>query len=321
MFDNAHFPHAEKFWHMGRFQEWSTAHVHGMSHALHYGTSVFEGIRAYMTPDGPAVFRLDDHIDRFFHSASILHMIPPFNKQTVIEAVKALLRKNSLDAAYIRPLMYYAYGNLGLVPKASPVEMLIAAWEWGAYLGERAQEGVHVYLLPWRRIHHSQLDMTAKLGGVYVQSTICGLLARSKGCDEAVFLNMEGNVAEGPGENIVIVKDGVLRTNDRSESILEGITRTSLLTIAADQGWKTEIGPITKKDFLEADEAFFCGTAVEVAPIARVTDGSDPGSPERTSVIGTGRAGELTMKLRKLYMETVGGKRAEYKKWLTSVKD
>jgi len=321
MFDNTHFPKAGKLWHMGRIHDWDTANIHSMTHALHYGTSVFEGIRAYHTPKGPAVFRLKEHVDRFFHSASVVHMTPPFDKPGVTAAVHEILRENALDAAYIRPLMYYAYGNLGLVPKACPVELVIAAWEWGAYLGESAMEGVHVYMLPWRRVHHSQYDMAAKLGGIYVQSTICGMLARDKGCDEAVFLNIEGNVAEGPGENIVIIRDGVLRTNDRNESVLEGITRTSLLAIAADQGWKTEIGPITKEDFYQADEAFFCGTAAEVAPITRVTDGSDPEGSESTFEIGNGRPGEITLELRRIYMETVGGKRPEYEGWLSYVNE
>ncbi len=321
MFDNSHFPRAKKYWYMGKFQDWKKANVHTMSHALHYGTSVFEGIRAYKTARGPAIFRLQDHIDRFFYSASLLRMKVPYSMQEIEEAIKQVIEENQLDSAYIRPLLFYSYGNLGLVPKFSPVELMVAAWEWGAYLGEEAQKGIHVYLLPWKRIHHCQFDMKAKLGGLYILSTIYGTLAREKGFDEAVFLNLEGNVAEGPGENILIVKDGVLKTNDVSESILEGITRTSILKIAGDMGIRTAIGPITKRDFFEADEIFFSGTAVEIAPITRVTDGSDPDVPEKERKIGSGKPGATTLKLKKAFEEIVSGKNKAYEHWLTQVND
>ena len=168
MFHNAPFPKAKKYWQMGELMDWQTLTVHPLSHALHYGTSVFEGIRAYPTANGPAVFRLPEHLDRFFHSASVLSMDVPYTQQEITDAIKLVIRENQLDSAYIRPLLYYSYGNLGLLPKVSPVELVIAAWEWGAYLGESGQQGVSVYILPNRRIHHSQFDMKAKLGGVYV---------------------------------------------------------------------------------------------------------------------------------------------------------
>jgi branched-subunit amino acid aminotransferase/4-amino-4-deoxychorismate lyase len=202
MFLNTHFPKARKYWYQGRFYDWSEADFHPMMHALHYGTSVFEGIRAYSTPRGPAVFRLPEHNDRFFVSAAVAKMKPPYAKEEVFEFVKLTVRENELDSCYIRPLLFYSYGNLGLVPKACPVELAISAWEWGAYLGENAARGVNAYIVPWRRVHHTQFNMTAKLGGVYVQSTICGLEAREEGFDEAIFLNFEGRVAEGPGQNI-----------------------------------------------------------------------------------------------------------------------
>ncbi len=319
MIDTTHFPKAKKFWYMGKFHDWSELTLHAMTHALHYGTSVFEGIRAYPTPQGPAVFRLPEHIDRFFHSASVAKMSVPYSKDKIIEAVKKTIRENSLDICYIRPLLFYSYGNLGLVPKASPVELIIAVWEWGAYLGEKADQGVSTYIVPWRRVHHSQLDMKAKLGGFYVQSTICGLEARAHGADEAVFLNLEGRIAEGPGENLFIVKDGVLKTNARSESILEGITRTSVLEVAGDLGIKTAIEPIAKDDFMGADEAFFTGTAVEVVPIVRVADGSEGKAPGPFEPIGTGSAGPITRRLRTTYLQLVRGEHPQYKKWLTLV--
>jgi branched-chain amino acid aminotransferase len=320
MFDIAHFPKAKRYWHQGKFFDWSEARLHPMIHALHYGTSVFEGIRAYPTARGPAIFRLDDHTARFLYSAKVAWMKVPYTRRQIADLVKLTIEENNLEAAYVRPLFFYSYGNLGLVPKFCPVELVIATWEWGAYLGEKAKSGVSVYLVPWRRIHISQLDMMAKLGGAYVQSTISGRLARARGCDEAVFLNLEGRIAEGPGENIFIYKNGVLKTNGISESILEGITRTSLLEIAADHGIRTRVGQIRKDEMLAADEVFFSGTAVEVVAITHVVDGSDPtGKPEKRT-IGSGRPGPVTTRLRELYMDAATGKIKKYAKWLSYVR-
>jgi branched-chain amino acid aminotransferase len=321
MFETVHFPKAKKIWYMGKILDWADAMVHSQCHALHYGSSVFEGIRAYNTPKGAAIFRLDEHIRRFFHSAEVLKMQFSYSKDEIIDAIKVVMHENDLESAYIRPLLFYSYGNLGLFPKACPVELIISAWEWGAYLGEKSKQGVSVFILPWKRIHHSQHHMGAKLGGNYVQSTFCGMIAREKGFDEGVFLNLEGNVAEGPGENILIVKNGVVKTNDRTESILEGITRTTILAIAEDMGMTTEIGPMTKQDLFEADEVMFTGTAVEVVPIVRITDGSTPDEPEQEYIINTGEPGPVTQRLRAAYMETVGGQRPEYEDWLTYVND
>lgn len=321
MFNNTHFPRAKKFWYMGKLYKWNHPNIHVMSHALHYGTSVFEGIRAYKTSKGPAVFRLPEHVDRFFHSASILSMEVPYSKEEIIEAIKSVIKENKFESAYIRPLLFYSFGNLGLVPKFSPVELTIGAWEWGAYLGEKTEKGARVYITPWKRVHHSQLKMTAKLGGVYVQSTICGIEARSLGYDEAVFLNLEGNIAEGPGENIFMIKEGVLKTNDKTESVLEGITRASVLEMAKNLGIETRIGPMTKEDFLQADEIFFTGTAVEIAPIIRVADGSNPQVEKKEYTIGSGKVGIITQKLAKTFNDAVRGNIKEYKKWLSHVYD
>jgi len=321
MFNNTHFPRAKKFWYMGKLYEWNHPSIHVMSHALHYGTSAFEGIRAYKTSKGPAVFRLPEHVDRFFHSASTLSMEVPYSKEEIIEAIKSVIKENKLESAYIRPLLFYSFGNLGLVPKFSPVELTIGAWGWGAYLGEKTEKGANVYISPWKRVHHSQLKMTAKLGGVYVQSTICGIEARSLGYDEAIFLNLEGNIAEGPGENIFIIKGGLLITNDKKESVLEGITRASVLEMAKDLGIETRIGPMTKEDLFQADEIFFTGTAVEIVPIIRVTDGSNPQGEKKEYTIGSGNAGDITQKLAKTYKDAVRGNIKEYEKWLSYVYD
>lgn len=321
MFDNTHFPRAKKFWHMRKLYDWSQPTIHSMSHALHYGTSVFEGIRAYNTANGPAIFRLPDHINRFFHSASILRMEIPFSKEEIKSAIKLVIKENELDNAYIRPLLFYSYGNLGLVPEVSPVELIIGAWEWGAYLGDKTEKGAHVCILHWRRIHHSQIEMSAKLGGIYIQSAICGMEARLQGFDEAIFLNLEGNVAEGPGENLFIVKGRTLKTNDKTESILEGITRATILEIAKGLGVDSSIGPITKEELFQADEVFFSGTAVEVAPIVHVTDCSEPEASKKEYTIGTGKAGDITLQLTKNYKNAVSGKIKKYEKWLTYVYD
>ena len=319
MFENTHFPKAKKFWYLGEIKEWKEPTIHVMSHALHYGTSVFEGIRAYNTEKGPAIFRLKEHLDRFMYSASVLHMDVPFSKEEIRDVIFHVMKENNLDTAYIRPLLFYSYGNLGLVPKHSQLEMLVAAWEWSAYLGEAGNRGAHVNIIPWRRIHHSQFDQKAKLGGLYVLSTLSGVLARNKGYDEAVYLNLEGNIAEGPGANIFIIKDGVVKTNDMSESILEGITRTSVLKLAADIGLECQVGPITKQDFFQADEAFFTGTAVEIASIVHVTDDSDPADAGIKYSIGTGKVGEITKKIKSLYLEVVRGQHDAYADWLTHV--
>ncbi len=321
MFPNTHFSKAKKYWYNGNFYDWSEGIFHPMIHALHYGTCTFEGIRAYPTDKGAAIFRLKEHIDRFWHSAAVVKMTVPYSKEDIIEACKLIVRENELDSAYIRPLLFYSYGNLGLVPKFCPVELLVGAWEWGAYLGEKAEQGVDACIVPNRRIHISQLDLSAKLGGVYVQSTINGIEARERGYDEAIFLNLEGRIAEGPGENIFVIKDGVFHTNNRSESILEGITRTSLLEIAANLGYKTKVAPILKEELFKADEAFFCGTAAEITPIAKVADFSDNPIDAPVYTIGDGRPGQITTRIASLFREVVRGQHPEYQKWLTYVTD
>jgi branched-chain amino acid aminotransferase len=319
MLDTAHFPKAARYWLQGKMHPWSDLSLHPMAHALHYGTSVFEGIRAYPTAKGPAIFRLPEHLDRFLVSAEVAKMSVSQTAKDIEAIIFQTVRENALESCYVRPLLFYSYGNLGLVPKACPVELLVAAWEWNTYFGDAAENGLSVYLGPWRRLHHSQLDMRAKLGGAYVQSMINGLEARAQGAQEALFLNIEGRIAEGPGENLFIVKNGRVKTNDRTESILEGITRTSILEVARDLGHETVIGPITKAELIDADEAFFTGTAVEVIPVTRLTDGSDPKVPRREYAVGDGKPGPTTLLLRRTYLDLVQGKNPRYEKWLTYV--
>jgi branched-chain amino acid aminotransferase len=319
MFINTNFPKAQKYWYEGKLHDWSEGGLHPAMHALHYGSCVFEGIRAYGTARGPAVFRLPEHNDRFLVSAEVAKMKCPYTKDQITEFIKQTVRANGLDSCYIRPLLFFSYGNLGLVPKACPVELFICTWEWGAYLGENAARGVNAFIVPQRRVHHTQFNMSAKLGGVYVQSTIAGLDARQAGYDEAIFLNMEGRIAEGPGQNVFIVKGRTLVTNGRTESVLEGITRTSVLELGRDLGYRTEVGPITKEDFFGADEAFYCGTAVEIIPIVTLTDGSDPAGPRTKRVIGAGKPGPVVLELIKVFQDAVCGRAPRYEKWLTYV--
>ncbi len=321
MFDTTYFPGAKRYWHNGQMYDWQTRQVHVMSHVLHYGSSVFEGIRAYETECGPAIFRLPEHIDRFFYSASVVNLESPYTKAEIMEACRLIVRENRLASAYIRPNLFFGYGNLGLTPKACPAELTVGAWEWGAYLGaEGLEKGVHVILTPYKRFHPSQINASVKLGGLYVQSNIYATEARRLGYDECIFLNLENRVAEGAGENIIIVKDGMVITNDRSESILEGITRTTILELAEDLGYPTRIAPITVDDFLGADEVFFTGTAAEVTPITRITDSRNRELPQEewpVHVIGEGKPGPLTLQLAKLYSEVVRGMNPNYEKWLT----
>ncbi len=325
MLKNSHFPGARQFWHNGEMYYWNTANIHVMTHALHYGSSVFEGIRAYDTERGPAIFRLKEHLNRLMTSSDILNMKVPWGKQELEKIIRQVLKANELRAAYIRPNVFYSYGNPGVVPKYSPVGVTIACWDRGAYLGDESLEkGVHVLLLPFRRFHNSQIDLRAKIGGLYAQSNIAGTFARRLCFHEGVFLNLEGRIAEGTGENVILVKNGTLKTNDRSESILEGITRTTVLQLAQDMGIPVEIGPISVEEFISADEVFFTGTAAEVVPVTRVTDGSHAETPREKwpeYVISTGMPGPITRKLAAQYQQVVRGKLPKYRHWLTYMHD
>ncbi len=322
---NTHFPGAKKYWHNGKMFDFDTHLVHVLAHALHYGSSVFEGIRAYDTPEGPAIFRLPAHIDRFFYSARAINMEVPYSKAEIMDACRQVVRENRLPSAYIRPNLFFGLGNLGLTPKFCPVELTVASWEWGAYLGDKSlQEGVRTLLLPQKRFHPTQINASVKIGGLYTQSNIFAAEARRRGFDEAIFLNLEERISEGPGENIVMVKGNTLRTNDKSESVLEGITRTSVLEIAANLGYRTEIAPITVEDLFHADEAFFTGTAAEVTPIVSVTDSRDRSRAQEdweTYRIGTGKPGPITLELAGWYGEIVRGRHEAYRHWLTFVYD
>ena len=297
-------------WMDGRFVRWRDAKVHVLTHTLHYGLGVFEGIRCYNTPDGPAVFRLRDHIKRLFRSAKLVGMKIPYSVEEICEAVRETVRRNGINECYIRPIAYYGYGVMGLNPTGSPVNVAIAVWPWGTYLGEEGlRKGVKVKISRWRRIHPSILPPQAKVVANYANSILAKLDALGAGCDEAILLNLDGYISEGPGENVFIVKEGELFTPPLEAGALAGITRDSVMRIAKDGGIPVHERNIRPEDLYSADEAFFTGTAAEVTPIAEV-DGRK---------IGSGSRGPITEKIQTIYFMAVRGRVRKYRRWLDFV--
>jgi branched-chain amino acid aminotransferase len=296
-------------WMDGALVQWRDAKVHVLTHTLHYGMGVFEGVRAYQVPDGTAVFRLQDHTDRLFRSAHIMSLAMPFDKDTINEAQLNVIRENKLDTAYIRPLVYLGSEGMGLRADNLSVHVAIAAWEWGSYLGaDNMEKGIRVRTSSYTR-HHVNISMCkAKAIGNYSNSILALQEALATGYDEALLLDNEGYVQEGSGENLFLVRDGALYTPDPT-SALEGITRHTLFTLAAELNIPVHEKRITRDEVYVADEAFFTGTAAEVTPI-READGR---------VIGNGGRGPITQKLQQLYFDQVNGKRSQNQEWLTSV--
>lgn len=297
-------------WMDGELVPWEEAKVHLLTHTLHYGYGVFEGIRCYRTPGGPAIFRLRDHMLRLQRSAEIVGMKLPYTVEELVEAVRLTVRENGLEECYIRPIAYCGYGVMGLNPRGAPVRVAVAAWQWGTYLGEEGlRNGVRVKISPYRRIHPSVLPPQAKLVANYANSILAKLDAVDSGYDEALMLNLSGNVSEGPGENIFIVERGTLITPPVSECVLPGITRDSILQIARREGIPAREEPIPLERLYGAEEAFFTGTAAEVTPIREVGD----------RPIGEGRRGKLTARLQELYFRVVRGEEKGYDHWLERV--
>ncbi len=297
-------------WMNGKFVPWEKANVHVLTHTLHYGMGVFEGIRCYKTAKGPAVFRLNDHMKRLENSAKLVGMKMPYSVERLVNATKKTIRENEIEECYIRPIAYYGYGVMGLNPKGSPVDMAIAVWPWGTYLGEEGlKRGIRAKISPWRRIHTSILPPQAKVVANYANSILAKVDALDSGYDEAILLNIDGYVAEGPGENIFIVKRGKLITPRISSGALEGITRDSVMEIARDERIKLEDRNFKPAELYAADEAFFTGTAAEVTPIREV-DGKR---------IGDGKRGAITEKLQRIFFNAVRGKEPKYNRWLDYV--
>lgn len=300
----------EKIWMDGRFVNWDDAKIHIMTHTLHYGLGAFEGIRCYNTPKGPAIFKLDAHVKRLFQTAHIFLMDIPFTEDEIKKAIIDTIKANKLKECYIRPLVYIGCGAMGLYPKGNPINVAIAAWPWGAYLGEEGiEKGIRVKVSSFIRNHVNSNMSRGKVSGYYINSQIAKKEAVSCGYDEALLLDTEGYVSEGSGENIFIARNGVLKTTPLT-SILEGITRDSIITIAKDLKIEVREERFTRDEVYIADEAFFTGTAAEVTPI-RELDG-------RT--IGDGKKGKITKKLQSIFFDIVRGRNKKYAKWLTLVK-
>ena len=296
-------------WYDGKLVPWRDATTHVLTHSLHYGLSVFEGVRAYKTPQGTAIFRLKEHTDRLLTSAHIYMMKIPYSVEVLMEAQKEVVRANKLESCYLRPIAFYGSEKMGVSPKGAAVHVAIAAWPWGAYLGEEGLEkGIRVKTSSYAR-HHVNVTMPrAKVASTYANSILANLEATDDGYDEALLLSTEGFVAEGAGENLFIVKDGVIYEPEIA-SALTGITRSSVHRLAKDLGYQVVTKRLTRDDVYIADEAFFTGTAAEVTPIRELDNRK----------IGEGRRGPITAKIQSLFFDAVNGKAAAYTDWLSHV--
>ena len=293
-----------KIWMNGTLVDWDKAQVHVLTHTLHYGTGVFEGIRAYETSEGPAVFRLTEHINRLFKSAKILGMEIPYTPEQLIAATKEVVRSTGLPSCYVRPLAYYGYGEMGLNPLPCVVDVAIACWPWGAYLGEDAlTKGVRMKISSWTRLDHNTMPPAAKTVGNYVNSSLAKVEALKAGYDEAIMLNPQGFVSECTGENIFVVRNGVILTPPLAAGALEGITQNCVAQIAAELGYEMRVENIVRSDLYIAEEIFCCGTAAEVSAINSVDDREVP------------CPGPITTAIAELYAKAVRGKVVHYKHW------
>ncbi|HEY4347743.1 MAG TPA: branched-chain amino acid transaminase [Gaiellaceae bacterium] len=293
----------EKIWMNGELIDWDDARIHVGAHGLHYGSGVFEGVRCYDTPKGPAVFRLTDHMDRLHRSARLINMEIPYSVDDLKTATNDLLGANGLAESYIRPIAFYGFGQLGVSARGNPVETVIMSWPWGTYLGEEAlRNGIKTKISSWQRIPANVVPHAAKATGIYLNSMLAVNEAQRAGYDEAILLSPEGHVADGPGETIFVVAGGVVYTPDLSTGILHGITRDSIIQIANDLGYEVREKNLIRSDLYLADEVFMCGTAAEVTPLKSVDDHE----------IGVG---PVTLALQKAYLETVRGQSDRWSQW------
>ena len=300
----------EKIWMDGELVDWDAARIHILTHTLHYGCGVFEGIRAYPTDSGPGVFRLTDHIVRLFNSAKIFMIDIPFGLDEIIEATKTTVRVNGLQECYIRPIVYLGYGEMGLNPLPCPVNVSIAVWPWGAYLGDEGiANGVRMKISSWQRHDPNAMPPAAKGTGMYINSSMAKVEALKAGYDEAILLSPQGYVSECTGENLFVVRHGRIITPPLSAGALEGVTQDSVITIARDLGYEVEYGNILRSDLYTAEEAFLTGTAAEVVPIASVDDRE----------VGDGRPGPITRRIQEIYHAAVRGQVDRYKDWVEHV--
>ncbi len=294
-------------WMDGRVIRWANATTHVSAHALHYGSGVFEGMRCYETADGPAVFRLESHLDRLYASAEVYGIVIPYSRDDLIAATCEVIQRNGFSSCYVRPICYFGSGSLSLHPGNCPVQVVILAWPWSAYLGvEGLDHGVSVTVSPWRKFQSCMMPTTAKACGQYINSILAVRDALSRGFAEALLLDADGHLAEGSGENLFIVHDGKLLTNDDSHSILLGITRDAVMRIAQDLGYHIEIKTLELADLLGADEAFLTGTAAEVTPIRAVDE----------MIIGSGTRGPVTTEIQRVFFDATSGRDDRYRDWL-----
>ncbi|HXM61532.1 MAG TPA: branched-chain amino acid transaminase [Terriglobales bacterium] len=304
------FEQTQWVWMDGEIVAWNDATVHVSSHALHYGTGVFEGIRCYETEDGPAIFRVDAHLERFRASAEVYGLRIPFPPERLTEAMCVLIRLNGFEGCYIRPICYYGSKSLGLMPDRCPVHVAILVWPWNTMHGDEAlTKGVHIGVSRWTKFHSAMMPTTAKACGQYINSILALREAVREGFDEALLLDLNGNLSEGAGENLFLVKDGIVLTNDARHSILMGVTREAVIAITRDLGIPVEVRDLRIEELASADEAFFTGTAAEVTPI-RALDGKP---------IGSGRRGPITEKIQQKFFSAVYGREPAYSNWLHRV--
>jgi branched-chain amino acid aminotransferase len=301
---------AEKIWMDGELVDWKDAQVHVLSHALHYGSGVFEGIRAYETVRGAAVWHLDEHLKRLYRSAKLYHLEIPFSAQALKDATQEVIRANGLKSCYIRPLAFRGYGELGVNPLEAPVNVTIAVWPWGAYLGEDAIEnGVRVKVSSWRRNSQNSLPAAAKATGQYINSVLAKVESLKAGYDEAIMLNDHGYVTDGSGENIFVVRKGILMTPPTQAGSLDGITRETVITLAREQGYEVREENLVRTDLYNADECFFTGTAAELTPIREVDDRE----------VGEGHRGPVTKELQSAFFSATRGEDPKHGDWLTYI--
>jgi branched-chain amino acid aminotransferase len=302
---------ADLIWHNGELVAWEDAKVHVLTHGLHYGTGVFEGIRAYETAHGTAIFRHHDHLERLFKSAELYYMPIPYTLEELRAATHELITANELRECYIRPIAFRGYGQMGLYPLDAPVEVSIAVWPWGAYLGEEGKrDGVRAKIASWRRISHDALIPHAKASGQYLNSVLAKIEASKAGYQEAILLDHHGFVCEGSGENIYVVRDGQIVTPPHTAGILDGISRKSVTRIAADLGHAVVERDIARAELYLADEVFLTGTAAEMVPVREVDD----------HAVGNGRPGPITQEIQRVFDDALHGRDPRYVEWLDVVK-
>jgi branched-chain amino acid aminotransferase len=299
---------AELIWMNGEFVAWEAANVHVLSHGLHYGTGVFEGIRCYDTEHGPAIFRHRDHLERLAKSAELYHLPLPYGIEEIRDATKELIRRNGLPSCYIRPLAFRGYGEMGLYATSAPVEMIVAVWPWGAYLGEEGKRrGIRARVSSWRRISPASLIPHAKASGQYLNSILAKTETAKAGYDEAILLDERGLVCEGSGENVFVVREGTILTPPHGASILDGISRRSVIQIASDLGYTVVERDIARAELYLADEAFLTGTAAELVPVREIDDHE------------LGEPGEITRVIQSRFEDALHGRAEEYLEWLDPV--